>query len=203
MRLALLKYEGYKLAILGAMLSKGKVDFDTLLNASIGKVSEYLEDRSKKLAPVLAGADGGHNKFLEQIQYWILINAPLYFWKQFDTYRIGVSKSSESTMFKMWKNGVKKEDFENPNFIYSETLQLLNKEIKEYNANPSPEKFMSIISNLPDGFLQTRILNINAKALRNIYFQRRTHKLSEWRKTCKFIEGLPYAHLITAGKERE
>lgn len=203
MRFALLKYEGYQLAILGAMLSKGKVDFDALLNASVGITPKDLKERGDNLAPRLAGADGGHNKFLEQIQYWIAINAPLYFWKQLDTYRIGVSKSSESTMFKMWKSGIDKKDFENPDQIYPETIERLNKEISEYNQNPSQDKFMTIISNLPDGFLQTRLLNLNAKALRNIYFQRKSHKLTEWRKMCKFIEGLPHSNLITAGKERE
>lgn len=203
MRFDLLKYEGYELAILGAMLSKGRVNYDTLIHAANGDIPNDLQDRSEKLAPKLAGADGGHNKFLEQLQYWLAIDAPLYFWKQLDTYRIGVSKSSESTMFRMWKNGVTKDDFENPDTIYAETLEKLNKDINDFNNNPSQEKFMSIISNLPDGFLQTRLVNINAKSLRNIYFQRKDHKLTEWRKMCKFIETLPYSHLITAGNKME
>ena len=201
MKSALLSYEGYQLAILGSMLSKGRVDYDKLVNASIGILDEELKQRGDNLSPKLAGADGGHNKFLEQIQYWIVIDAPLYFWKQLDTYRIGVSKSSESTMFKMWKNGLTKTDFENPDMIYDETINKLNKQIKEYMETNDNELFVSIISNLPDAYLQTRLLNINAKSLRNIYFQRKHHKLKEWREFCEFIEQLPHSDLITSVNE--
>lgn len=198
MKSDLLKCEGYQLAILGSMLSKGRVDYDKLIDASKGVIDCELKERGDNLSTKLAGADGGHNKFLEQIQYWIVIDAPLYFWKQLDTYRIGVSKSSESTMFKMWKKGLTNEDFENPELIFKETIDRLNEQIKEYMETNDNELFVSIISNLPDGFLQTRLLNINAKSLRNIYFQRKNHKLKEWKEFCKFIETLPYSELITA-----
>lgn len=191
MKFNCLHYAGYEYAIAGAMLSKGKTDYYTLAS-----LPEDVVARGDALAPKLAGADGGHNKFLEQIQYWIAIDAPLYWWKQFDTYRIGVSKSSESTMFKMWKGGLVQADFEKP--VYEETLERLNKSIKKYNEEPSEELFMEIITNLPDGFLQTRLVNINAKSLRNIYQQRYAHKLQEWKDFCKFIETLPYSSLITA-----
>lgn len=191
MKFNCLHYAGYEYAIAGAMLSKGKTDYYTLASPP-----EDVVARGDALAPKLAGADGGHNKFLEQIQYWIAIDAPLYWWKQFDTYRIGVSKSSESTMYKMWKGGLVQEDFEKP--VYEETLEKLNKSIKKYNEEPSEDLFMEIITNIPDGFLQTRLVNINAKSLRNIYQQRHAHKLQEWREFCKFIETLPYSSLITA-----
>ena len=184
---------GYELAILGAMLSKGKVNY-WILEDEEG-VDNELKERADKLAEKLSGADGGHNKFLEQIQYWLVIDAPLYWWKQFDTYRIGVSKSSESTMYKMWKGGLTQEDFERP--VYEETLQRLNESIARYKDEPSEELFMEIIGNLPDSFLQTRLVNINAKSLRNIYMQRRHHKLKEWRDFCEFIKTLPQGDLIT------
>ena len=184
---------GYELAILGAMLSKGKVNYWIL--EDVEGVDKELKDRADKLAEKLSGADGGHNKFLEQMQYWIVVDAPLYWWKQFDTYRIGVSKSSESTMFKMWKGGLTQEDFEHP--VYEETLERLNKSIKEYNETNEEALFTEIISNLPDSFLQTRLININAKSLRNVYMQRRHHKLKEWRDFCEFIKTLPQGGLIT------
>lgn len=184
---------GYELAILGAMLSKGKVNYHILEDEE--GVDKELKERADKLAEKLSGADGGHNKFLEQIQYWIVVDAPLYWWKQFDTYRIGVSKSSESTMFKMWKGGLTQEDFEHP--VYEETLERLNKSIKEYNETNEEALFTEIISNLPDSFLQTRLININAKSLRNVYMQRRHHKLKEWRDFCEFIKTLPQGELIT------
>lgn len=197
MKFKLIKEAGFREAISGAMLSKGVTNYEFLTNLDDNWSEEFYE-RALTLASKLSPADGGHNKFLEQIQLWIVIDAPLYWWKQFDTYRIGVSKSSESTMFKMWKRGVSQEDFENP--IYESTLETLNKDIELYNKTQDKEVFDRIINNLPDGYLQTRMVNINCKSLRNVYQQRKNHKLKEWRAFCDYIETLPYGKFITAEK---
>lgn len=185
MRFEIIRFQGYPEAISGAMLSKGVTDYDFLVNLKENFTDDFSV-RASKLAEKLAGADGGHNKFLEQIQVWMVIDAPLYWWKQFDTYRIGISKSSESTMFKMWKKGVSQEDFEGP--VYECTLKALNDDIKLYNDTQDMEVFRRIINNLPDGYLQTRMVNVNVKSLRNIYQQRKNHKLKEWRDFCKFLK---------------
>lgn len=190
MRQRVVWVSGYDEAILGAMLSYGKTSFDKFTANS-----EDKERLAKKLAPI----DGGHNKFLEQIQYWVLIEAPLFWWKQFDTYRVGISKSSESTMHKSWKNGLTQEMFEYP--ILGSTLTALNDAIREYQGpitQKERKQFLEsfIINNLPDGYLQTRMVNINAKSLRNIYFQRRDHKLKQWRDFCRKIQEYPYGYLI-------
>ena len=156
----------------------------------------------ERLAAKLAPMDCGHNKFLEQIQYWILVQAPLFWWKQADTYRVGISKSSESTMHKSWKNGLTQEMFEYP--VFQSTLDALNDAIREYGSpivTADRKQFLEkvIVNNLPDGYLQTRLLNVNAKCLRNMYFQRRDHKLKQWRDFCDWIKTeLPYGDLITA-----
>ena len=193
MRQRVVWVSGYGEAILGAMLSYGKTSYDKFTASS-----EDKDRLAKKLAPL----DGGHNKFLEQIQYWILIEAPLFWWKQFDTYRVGISKSSESTMHKSWKNGLTQEMFEYP--ILESTLTALNDAIREYRGpitQKERKQFLEafIINNLPDGYLQTRMVNINAKSLRNIYFQRRNHKLKQWRDFCKKIWEFPYGYLIVDG----
>ena len=193
MKYELLHCAGYDLAVMGMMLSYGKTSFDNFQasGADIDRISA-------KLAPM----DGGHNKFLEQIQYWILIQAPLFWWKQADTYRVGVSKSSESTMHKSWKNGLTQEMFEYP--VFQDTLDALNDAIREYGSPivaADRKQFLEkvIVNNLPDGYLQTRLLNVNAKCLRNMYFQRREHKLKQWRDFCTWIKSeLPYGDLITA-----
>ena len=145
----------------------------------------------------------GHDKFLEQIQYWIAVRAPLRFHKQLDTYR-HTSKSSESTMHLAWKGGVDETDFENFECIYPETLERLNADIKRYceekDTKKKKELFDIITMNLPDGYLQTRMLNTSAKSLRNMYFQRRDHKLGEWHDFCDAIKTFPYADLITLEK---
>ena len=192
MRYKVLHCAGYEQAVLGMMLSYGKTSFDDFTATD--------EDRDR-VATKLAPMDGGHNKFLEQIQYWILIQAPLFWWKQADTYRVGISKSSESTMHKSWKNGLTQEMFETP--IFQDTLNNLNKFIDEYNADKTTTERKAylqdlIIGNLPDAYLQTRLVNVNAKCLRNMYFQRRDHKLKQWRDFCAWIKELPYGELITA-----
>ena len=198
MRQKLLRCSGYEEALLGAMLSFGKTSFDKF---------EASKEDMDRIADSLAGKDGGHNKFLEQIQYWILVQAPLFWWKQFDTYRVGISKSSESTMHKSWKQGLHKNDFDGPVFL--ETVRKLNEIIADYDktlkeGNPLASVLeRSIITNLPDGYLQTRMVNVNAKCLRNIYAQRKCHKLRQWRDFCVFIESLPYGRLITKGLTNE
>ena len=198
MRYKFLQCAGFESSVYGMMLSFGKTSFD-----NFGALYSDVERLATKLAPM----DGGHNKFLEQIQYWILIKAPLFWWKQADTYRVGISKSSESTMHKSWKNGLTQEMFETP--IFQDTLNNLNNSIREYNSplvTPDRKKYLEslIIGNLPDAYLQTRLLNVNAKCLRNMYFQRRDHKLKQWRDFCDWIKTeLPYGDLITAEKEKE
>ena len=198
MKYKVLHCAGYEQAVLGMMLSYGKTSFDDFT-----ATDEDIDRVATKLAPM----DGGHNKFLEQIQYWILVQAPLFWWKQADTYRVGVSKSSESTMHKSWKNGLTQEMFETP--IFQDTLNSLNKFIDEYNAEKTTTERKAylqdlIIGNLPDAYLQTRLVNVNAKCLRNMYLQRRDHKLKQWRDFCAWIKTeLPYGDLITAEKEKE
>lgn len=192
MRYELLECHGFESAIKATMLSFGTTSFDNF---------ETTPEDMKRLSNKLAPKDGGHNKFLEQVQYWILIQAPLFWWKEADTYRVGISKSSESTMHKSWKNGLTDENFEGP--VFQDTLNNLNNSIREYNselATPERKYYLErlIFNNLPDGYLQTRMINLNAKCLRNIYFQRRNHKLQQWRDFCKWIENLPHGELITA-----
>ena len=193
MKYKFLQCAGFEPSVHGMMLSYGKTSFDNF---------RALYSDVERLASKLAPMDGGHNKFLEQIQYWILVQAPLFWWKQADTYRVGISKSSESTMHKSWKNGLTQEMFETP--IFQDTLNNLNNSIREYNSpivKPDRKKYLEtlIIGNLPDAYLQTRLLNVNAKCLRNMYFQRRDHKLKQWRDFCSWIKTeLPYGDLITA-----
>lgn len=207
MKTLLITYEGFVPAVLGAMLSYGKTSFETFhdLWTCDALLPPELKDRIDPLSKQLAASGPGHDKFLEQIQYWIAVRAPLFWWKQFDTYRVGVSKSSESTMHRSWKNGLQQSDFAEP--IFAEVLSRINCLIKDFhNAQASGAGKIElakhlerqVLVNLPDGYLQTRLVNLNAKTLRNIYFQRRSHKLLEWHEFCDFIKTLPHADLITA-----
>jgi len=134
-------------------------------------------------ALILAPKNGGHNKFLESLNVSIRINAPLYFWKEFDTYRAGITKQSESTMHTITKREFKKEHFEGGyTGVTFETLNDLNW-IRTQFFSPSNSKkncFDMIIKRLPSSFLQARRITTNYKTIANMIYQRRNHKLMEW-----------------------
>jgi len=128
-------------------------------------------DKMAEVAARLAHCDGGHNKFLESIQIWVAVKAPRKFWQQADTYRMS-SKQSQSTMHTIMKQEITKEDFVEDNIpdAYIEYLNLLIRQ----------KKFDDLKDCLPEGFLQQRMWNFSLKTFRNMYLQRKTHKLKEW-----------------------
>ena len=136
------------------------------------------ENNMHMVAQRLASKDGGHNKFLETIVVWLNIRAPRYFWQEFDTYRVGVTKQSESTMHTLLKRALTLDDFEKG--INPSILTYLNKLLKA-------KQFHKLKVNLPEGFLQRRIVCTNYKTLRNIICQRKNHKLKEWKYFCEYI----------------
>lgn len=161
MNIKILSEYGYNESILGLSLS---------YNQSIDKMGS--------VACRLYSKNGGHNKFLESIQVWIDITASRDFWQQFDTYRIGISKQSESTMHTILKDKLSLDNFEIR--IPLNYLDYLNQLIEN-------KEFLKLKKSLPEGFLQRRIVNANYKALRNIISQRQNHKLTEWQTFCSEI----------------
>jgi len=136
----------------------------------------------------LCKLDGGHNKFLESIMVWIDIRASLKMWKQLDTYRVGVTKQSKSTMHTIMRKYLTYKDFDAP--VSTQVLTELNNAIEE-------NEFEKVCDNLPSSFLQTRRVCLNYKAIRNIIKQRRTHKLPEWQQLCEFFfTNLQYPGLL-------
>lgn len=171
MDIKILREEGYQEAMLGLSLNK---------NQPI--------ERMPSVADKLAHKDGGHNKFLESIQVWIDITAPRYWWSQFDTYRVGVTKQSESTMHTGLNRPLEAIDFEGG--IDCSRLRELNFYIEQKEF----DKFKKM---LPESFLQRRVVNTNYKALRNIYKQRKNHRLNEWKEFCSYIaRDLEFGHWL-------
>lgn len=140
-------------------------------------------DRLEKVAYKLCDKDGGHNKFLESIIVWIEITAARYWWQEFDTYRVGTTKQSESTIHTITKKSLTQDDFEHG--IFTKTLDFLNEQLEKYNKsidNPGLRKglFNSIKANLPEGYLQKRMVCTNYKSLSSMIAQRKKHVLHEW-----------------------
>ena len=168
-------------ALFGIGLSYGLTSGMTC-NVAFRKSPVYkqLEQVSRKLCHM----QGGHNKFLETITLTLDIKAPRYWWQEFDTYRAGVTKQSESTIHTIMSRELNPEDFERG--IASKTWQYLIEQRSAYLDEKDPERkerlFFMLKNDLPEGFLQRRIVCLNLKALQNMYMQRKTHRLPEWHK---------------------
>ena len=157
---------GYKEALFGLSLS-----YRTLTPLEINGTKRYFDDDQHflklcKIAETLAFKQGGHNKFLESMQVWLLIRGSLSFWKQFDTYRVGTKKQSESTMHTLKKRALTENDFTKETFCIPTITQ--NFSIDEMRDS------------LPSGFLECRVVNTNYKVLQNIIHQRKNHRSKKW-----------------------
>ena len=154
------------------------------LSLSYNKDPKDMEEVASKLSRL----GKGHGKFLESMVVWLEVTAPLDFHIQLDTYRVGMTKQSESTMHTLKNRLLIQEDFEVN--IPNSYLTYLNSCI-EGNA---PIEFLKKM--LPCGFLQKRILCTNYMTLRNIIVQRSKHKLPEWKSFIQALEGLKYYRYI-------
>lgn len=154
-----------------------------------------------------------HRKFMRMITVYLDITAPLYWWKEFDTYKVGTVANSCSTMHKIGEKEFEMSDFScehmKPTSIKMmlDIIDILNKYRADYN-NPESEKlgvkkdyWWQMIQLLPSSYNQKRTVMLNYEVLANIYKSRKNHKLDEWREFCKWIESLPYSELITGGVE--
>lgn len=153
---------------------------------------------------VSAGTD--HSKFMRMITVSADITAPLYWWKEYDTYKIGTVANSCSTMHKLTAKPFELNDFSHDK-MHDSTLNILEITINNLNYNrdmyliaDSEHKksfWWQMIQMLPTSYNQKRTLMLNYQVLRNIYHARRNHKLDEWHRFCEWIEELPYSELIT------
>ena len=135
-------------------------------------------DRMPEVARKLMVRGGAHTKFLESIVVWLDITAPRYWWQQFDTYRVGVTKQSGSTMHNILKQGVDQTHFEGG--ISRETLIRINELI-------FAKALMQVKRELPESYRQRRIVCLNYKVINHIIQQREKHLLNEWRFFCSVM----------------
>jgi hypothetical protein len=148
-----------------------------------------------KVALGLASRDGGHNKFLESMIVWMDVDAPRYWWSEADTYRVGTSKQSDSTMHTIHKRILLQEDFQGN--ILPSYLSYLNSCIE----GGAPVEHIK--NALPDGFLQGRTICTNYKVIRNMILQRHNHKLPEWREFCECMKELKYYKYLGLKEEKK
>lgn len=156
-----------------------------------------------KLMKTLSNAGNDHGKFLRMINVSLDITAPLYWWKEFDTYKVGTVANSCSTMHKIQAKEFNIYDFSHHRLDES-SIQFLTliinrlNEVRELYLSSKEKRFWwQMIQLLPSSYNQKRTVQLNYAVLKNIYHSRKSHKLDEWLTFCDWIESLPYSELIT------
>lgn len=177
----------------------------------------YIGPNDMDLARRLIAGGTEHRKFLRQIFVSVDITAPLYWWKEFDTYKVGTTANSTSTMHKLASTPITRECFEMTDFkdviiegveseneelsfVYTtgmfveEIIETLEELRQKYNETKDKRYWKELVRWLPNGWLQTRTVTMNYENLRSMYHQRKHHKLTEWSEAfCEWVESLPYA----------
>lgn len=158
-----------------------------------------------KLMKSLVKAGNDHAKFMRFITVTLDICAPLYWWKEFDTYKVGTVVNSCSTMHKIADKKFDWDDFSTEQlnndsiYLFAYIIDKLNEYRKRYLTSKDKNDWWQMIQLLPTSYNQRRTVLLNYAVLRNMYHARKNHKLDEWHKFCKWIETLPYSELITEG----
>ena len=169
---------------------------------------EYvLGENDLALASKLAAAGSDNRKFLRQIIVSMDITAPLYWWKEFDTYKVGTVANSTSTMHKIQAKEFDRDDFSHDRLtedalaVLDSVISYLEGERVKFNETKDRTYWHNMIQLLPSSYNQMRTVSMNYEVLINIYYARRSHKLAEWHTLCEVIENMPYAKNLILVKE--
>lgn len=180
-------------------------------------VEMYIGDNDLDLMRRLCAAGSDHRKFMRMIVVYCDIIAPLYWWKEFDTYKVGTVENSCSTMHKIHAKEFTLDDFScehlysdfllegviNELNIYRDIYNNYDKQTDEYKAEFSKKYiWWQMIQLLPSSYNQKRTVMLNYEVIANIYKSRKNHKLDEWHDFCDWIKTLPYSELITGMPEK-
>ena len=158
-----------------------------------------LGENDLSLAKRLCKAGSDHRKFIRQIMVSMDVTAPIYWWKEFDTYKVGTVANSTSTMHKIHSKEFSMEDFSTDHMTEETKTQMeqligwLETLRGKFLETKDKAYWYDIIQLLPSGYNQMRTVTLNYEVLYNIYYARKNHKLEEWHTFCHWIEELPYA----------
>lgn len=177
-------------------------------DSSYNENGEYvLGENDLSLARRLRIAGPDHRKYLRQVFVSVDVTAPMYWWKEYDTYKVATTANSTSTMHKIHAKPFELSDFSHDHLTVS-GLSFMNTVVQElerirlrYMENgKQKEDWYDLIQLLPSSYNQLRTLSLNYETLINIYFARKSHKLTEWHEFCSWIETLPYAKELILGE---
>lgn len=184
--------------------SDSKVEPETIgdFGEEYGSLFE-LGPNDHSLMQRLANAGTDHRKFMRMMPVYVRITAPLYWWKEFDTYKVGTVANSCSTMHKIQNKEFTLEDFSYEQLdmdgrnVLEDTIDVMNESRAYFNENKAKNNWWQMIQLLPSSYNQTRNVMMNYEVLSNIYKSRKNHKLDEWVELCAWVKTLPYQELIT------
>lgn len=178
------------------------------MECECNKIGYRLGENDISLMQRLSNAGTEHRKYMRMMPVYVRITAPLYWWKEADTYKVGTVANSCSTMHKIAEKEFTLGDFSTEHFRWisserclKDTIDVLNGYRNDYIRTKDKDYWWQMIQLLPSSYNQTRNVMLNYEVLANIYRQRKNHKLDEWREVCKWIENLPYSELITGEEE--
>lgn len=178
------------------------------MDSSYDEEGDYvLGPNDLGLARRLRKAGSDHRKYIRQIFVSVDITAPLYWWKEYDTYKVSTVANSTSTMHKIHSKPFERNDFSHDHMT-EQTLLFMDTVVAElekirlrYLETKSKEDWYDMIQLLPSSYNQMRTCTLNYETLINIYFARKNHKLLEWHTFCSWIESLPYAKELILAEE--
>ncbi|MFT4107827.1 MAG: hypothetical protein QM657_18905 [Lacrimispora sp.] len=178
------------------------------MDSSYDEEGDYiLGPNDLGLAKRLRKAGSDHRKYIRQIFVSVDITAPLYWWKEYDTYKVGTTANSTSTMHKIHSKPFELEDFSHDHMT-EETLSFMKTVVSElekirlrYLETKDKKEWYDLIQLLPSSYNQMRTCTLNYENVINMYFARRSHKLAEWHTFCQWVETLPYAKELILGEE--
>lgn len=193
---------------------------DIALSANHGDIL-CIGEKDLDLAKRLMSAGDDHGKFLRMIAVYVDITAPMYWWSEYDTYKVGTVANSTSKMHKMMSKEFSVDDFSfdkvigNDSFIQGvmdeyyvtavpivDELNYLRKcYLNTDNADDKKSIWYTVLQLLPASYNQTRTVMLNYQVLRHMYHARKNHKLDEWHKFCEWVESLPYAKELIIGED--
>ncbi len=168
-----------------------------------------LGEKDLSLARRLRLAGSDHRKFIRQIFVSVDVTAPLYWWKEYDTYKVATVANSTSTMHRIHAKPFSLEDFSHDKMsgealsLFRDYISKLEKiRLRYLEGGKKKEDWYDLIQLLPSSYHQLRTLSMDYETLVNIYFARRSHKLFEWHRFCEWIETLPYAEELILAEKR-
>ena len=207
---------GFEAAIRGMrnpMHSWDRSDSDckTIIRDNGKYVEDFIGDNDLKLMRQLAKSGSVHAKYRRMITVTCDITAPMFWWAEFDTYKVGTVRNSCSKMHKIHSEELLNEDFSCEGcreigswatLCFVTVQNTCNKLREKYNETKEKKYWRALIELLPESYNQRATVQLNYEVLANMYKSRKEHKLDEWHTFCEWVESLPYSEIITGGNEK-